>query len=65
MYAAVKKTLSSLSKRFDTNLSRFIFQHPGPGFLIIFIGVPFFVLMAVCACTALVSIPIAWFCGWL
>lgn len=44
---------------------RFVFHHPYIAFVMMFIGIPLFTLMAVAASTTVLILPIAWILGWL
>ena len=59
----LKKRLSRFENRMDTAMERFVFHHRVLGYLMIFIGMPAATLAAVCACTALVAVPIALLSG--
>ncbi|KAF5061689.1 hypothetical protein DSECCO2_312620 [anaerobic digester metagenome] len=50
---------------FNQEAERFLFRHPVLGFLGIFIGVPIFVLIAVCVGTTLMMLPVSWLLDWL
>ena len=44
---------------------RFAFHHRYIAFVMMFIGIPLFTLMAVAASTTVLMLPIAWILGWL
>ena len=60
-----KRRMSRLEKWFDTSIEELIAHHQILGFLIIFIGMPLLVLIAVCAGTTIVMLPLAWMFGWI
>lgn len=53
------KRVSRFENRMDALMERFIFHHKLLGLLLIFIGMPFITLAAVCVCTMLIVLPIA------
>ena len=57
--AAFIKRVSRFENRMDALMERFIFHHKLLGLLLIFIGMPFITLAAVCVCTMLIVLPIA------
>lgn len=60
-----KRRMSRLEKWFDTSLEELIECHQILGFLTIFVGMPLFVLIAVCAGTTIIMLPLAWIFGWI
>ena len=57
--SAFIKCVSRFENRMDALMERFIFHHKLLGLLLIFIGMPFITLAAVCVCTMLIVLPIA------
>ena len=57
--SAFIKRVSRFENRMDALMERFIFHHKLLGLLLIFIGMPFIMLAAVCVCTMLIVLPIA------
>ncbi|HIY10697.1 MAG TPA: hypothetical protein H9840_05320 [Candidatus Anaerofilum excrementigallinarum] len=57
--SAFIKRVSRFENRMDALMERFIFHHKLLGLLLIFIGMPFITLAAVCVCTMLIVLPIA------
>lgn len=57
--SAFIKRVSRFENRMDALMERFIFHHKLLGVLLIFIGMPFITLAAVCVCTMLIVLPIA------
>ena len=57
--SAFIKPVSRFENRMDALMERFIFHHKLLGLLLIFIGMPFITLAAVCVCTMLIVLPIA------
>ena len=57
--SAFIKLVSRFENRMDALMERFIFHHKLLGLLLIFIGMPFITLAAVCVCTMLIVLPIA------
>ena len=49
------KSIRKHERNFDERTERFLWQHPNLGFLLLFIGVPLFVLAFVCADTRMIS----------
>lgn len=58
------RRFSHMGSRIDSSLEKFIFHHKILGFLMIFIGMPLITLAAVCICTTLIILPIAFVFGW-
>lgn len=52
-------------QKFDRQTEWFLWHHPIAGFLFVFVGLPLFVLVCVGVGTAIISLPIAWICGWI
>lgn len=63
--AEFMKKLRRLEEAFDLKAARFVAAHPLAGFIIIFIGMPIFVLIAVGISTTIIMLPISWLLGWL
>ena len=57
--SAFIKRVSRFENRIEALMERFIFHHKLLGLLLIFIGMPFITLAAVCVCTMLIVLPIA------
>ena len=57
--SAFIKRVSRFENRMDALMERFIFHHKLLGLLLIFIGMPYITLAAVCVCTMLIVLPIA------
>lgn len=63
--SALIKRVSRIESRIDASIEKFVFRHRVLGFLLIFIGVPMATLAAVCAGTALITLPLALIFGWI
>ncbi len=61
---ALMKRVSRIENRIDASIEKFVFRHRVLGFLLIFIGTPLATLAAVCAGTALITLPLALIFGW-
>lgn len=61
----IMKTVRRIEADFDRRAESFAFHHPVMAFAAMFIGVPVFVLAAVCLCTAAVAYPVSLIMGWL
>lgn len=61
----ILKSIQKFEQEFDIKAAKFIWRHPILGFLSIFVGMPVFVLVCVCISTVLITVPMAWFFGWL
>lgn len=59
------KSVSRFENHIDASIEKFIFHHKFLGFLMIFIGMPFVTLAAVCVCTTIITLPIAFLFGWI
>lgn len=62
---AQKRHVTRLEKWFDTSIEGLIACHQVLGFVTIFVGMPLLVLLAVCAGTTIVMLPLAWVFGWM
>lgn len=62
--AALKKWMSCKGNRADACLEEFVFHHRFLGLLMIFIGMPLITLLAVCICTMIIALPLAFALGW-
>ena len=60
---ALKERLIHWGEQFDAAMERYIFHHRCLGFLMVFIGMPLVTLAAVCICSTLIVLPIAWLWG--
>lgn len=58
------KRISRFESRIDASIEKFIFHHKILGLLMIFIAVPLATLAAVCACTTVITLPVAFAFGW-
>lgn len=61
----ISKSIQKFEYEFDIKAERYIWRHPILGFLIIFVGMPAFVLLGVCISTIVITVPMAWLFGWL
>lgn len=61
----IAKTIRIYEHRFDVKVGNFISRHPLLGFLLIFVGMPLFILLCVCVSTVVIAFPMAWLFGWL
>lgn len=64
MFTLIKR-ISRFENHMDASIERFIFRHKFWGFIIIFIGVPFVTLAAVCICTTIITLSFAFIFGWM
>lgn len=62
---AIIKSIHKFEDDFDRKAERFAFHHQYIAFVMMFIGIPLFTLMAVAASTTVLIFPIAWILGWL
>ncbi len=62
---AILKSFHRFEEKFDKQAERFAFHHPFLSFLIMFIGMPIFILLSVSLCTTLIALPMALIFGWL
>ena len=60
---ALKERLIHWGEQFDAAMERYIFHHRFLGFLMVFIGMPLFILAAVFICTIGIVLPMAWIFG--
>ncbi len=61
----ITESIKKYEQEIDRKAERFLWRHPIPGFLAIFIGMPMFVLAGVCISTVVIAFPLAWIFGWL
>ena len=59
------KSVSRFENHIDASIEKFIFHHKFLGFLMIFIGMPLVTLAAVCVCTTIITLLIAFLFGWI
>ncbi len=64
MFTLIKR-ISRFENHMDASIERFIFRHKFWGFIIIFIGIPFVTLAAVCICTTIIALSFAFIFGWM
>ena len=60
---ALKERLIHWGEQFDDAMEQYIFHHRFLGFRMVFIGMPLLTLAAVCICSTLIVLPIAWIWG--
>ena len=61
--ATVRGRIRRLEKYVDAAFEKFVFHHKILGCLLIFIGIPLATLAAVCACSAILALPVVWGLG--
>ena len=54
---SIAKTIRKMEYKFDMKAEKFLWHHPLPGFFFLFIGMPLFILLGVCICTAIIAFP--------
>ena len=64
MFTFIKR-VSRFENHIDTSLEKFVFHHQFLGFFMIFGGIPLVTLAAVCVCTTILALPIAFLFGWI
>lgn len=64
MFTFIKR-VSRFENRIDTSIEKFVFHHQFLGFFMIFVGMPLVTLAAVCVCTTILALPIAFLLGWI
>lgn len=64
MFTLIKR-ISRFENHIDTSIEKFIFHHRFLGLLLIFVGMPLVTLVAVCVCTTIIALPIAFMFGWI
>lgn len=62
---AIMKSIHQFTNRLDYCVQRYASHHPYMAFMTMFIGLPIFILLAVTACTMIITLPFAWIFGWL
>lgn len=63
MFTIIKRA-SRFENHIDASMEKFMFHHKFLGFLLIFVGMPVVTLAAVCVCTIMITLPIAFMLGW-
>lgn len=63
--AAILRSIHRFEAQFDRGTQHFALIHPYLAFLVMFIGMPIFILIVVVTCTTLIVFPIEWIFGWL
>ncbi|MDO4295875.1 MAG: hypothetical protein Q4D90_06925 [bacterium] len=58
--STILKSIHKLENKFDRSAERFTFRHPYLAYLLMFVGIPLFILMAVTICTMLIAFPLMW-----
>ena len=58
MFGFIKR-VSRFENHIDALIERFVFHHKVLGFLMIFVGMPLVTLAAVCVCTTIITLPMA------
>lgn len=61
---SVKDKWNIAKDKWDTVMEGFATRHPYVSFLALFIGMPLCILLAVCLCTTVTMLPVAWIMGW-
>lgn len=61
----LKKSIRKFEYELDMRAERLIWKHPFLGFLLIFVGMPVFILICVCISTIAIAFPMGWIFGWL
>lgn len=64
MFTLIKRG-SRLENPIEASIEKFIFHHKFLGGFMIFVGMPLVILAAVCICTTLITLPIAFLFGWI
>lgn len=59
------ESIHKFEKRFDTKAKELARKHPCIAFATVLIGMPLFILTAVCASTTIIVVPVAGLLGWL
>lgn len=62
---AILKSIHRFEDKFDRIAGRFASCHPYLASLVMFIGMPIFILLVVSACTTIIVLPMALIFGWL
>lgn len=63
--SAFIKTVRKWENKFDRSAEYFAFHHPVAAFLLMFIGMPILILIAVSILTTMIALPLAWIFGWM
>lgn len=64
MFARIKR-ISCCESRMDTRIENYMLHHPGVKLFMIYIGMPLFTLAAVCVCTTVAALSLAFLFGWM
>lgn len=60
-----RKRVSRFENHMDDSIKKFVFHHQFLGLCMVFVGMPLFTLAAICVCTAMVALPLAFLFGWI
>lgn len=58
-------SIRRFERTMDEKTEKFVWNHPFLGFLLIFVGMPIFILACVSICTVLIAFPFSWLMGWI
>ena len=58
-------SIRGFERNVDAKAEKFVWHHPFLGFLLIFVGMPVFILACVSVCTMLIAFPLSWLMGWI
>ncbi len=64
MFTLIKR-ISCCENRMDARMEHFLLHHQGFKLFMIYIGLPLFTLAAVCACTTVAALSMAFLFGWM
>lgn len=59
------KSIRIAESNFDASAERFFFYHPYLGLLIVVVGMPIFILVAVAISTTAIMLPVSFLLGWI
>lgn len=62
---AIIKSIRKFENRFDRTAERFAFHHPIAAFIVMFVCMPTFILLAVSVLTMVTALPLALIFGWI
>lgn len=61
----IRKSVRKMELYLDRKTEKFVWRHPFWGFLLVFIGMPLFILFCVGAGTVVIAFPMSWLLGML
>lgn len=65
MMTAILNRIHYVEYNFEDMVRQFVASHPYMASMVLLIGTPLFIILAVVICTMIVMTPIGWLLGWI